>query len=175
MHAEPITFGLKLCSWYQEMRRNRERLVRARVSIAVGKISGAVGTYAHLDPAIEIEVCRKLGLAADPISTQVVQRYRHADYLLALAQLATSLEKFALEIRHLQRTEVGEVEEPSPPAEGLLGDAAQKNDHLREICGLAPDARRAPRRSRTRLARYTSRTRRSSGSPPRRLILMTIC
>jgi adenylosuccinate lyase len=139
MHAEPITFGLKLCSWYEEMRRNRERLTRARVSIAVGKISGAVGTYAHLDPAIETEVCRKLGLVADPISTQVVQRDRHADYLLALAQLATSLEKFALEIRHLQRTEVGEVEEPFTT--GQKGSSAmphKKNPIISEqICGLA--------------------------------------
>ena len=139
MHAEPITFGLKLCSWYEEMRRNRERLERARVSIAVGKISGAVGTYAHLDPAIETEVCKKLGLVADPISTQVVQRDRHADYLLALAQLATSLEKFALEIRHLQRTEVGEVEEPFTT--GQKGSSAmphKKNPIISEqICGLA--------------------------------------
>jgi adenylosuccinate lyase len=139
MHAEPITFGLKLCSWYEETRRNRERLARARVSIAVGKISGAVGTYAHLDPAIEVEVCKKLGLVADPISTQVVQRDRHADYLLALAQLATSLEKFALEIRHLQRTEVGEVEEPFTT--GQKGSSAmphKKNPIISEqICGLA--------------------------------------
>ncbi len=139
MHAEPITFGLKLCSWYEETRRNRERLGRARASVAVGKISGAVGTYAHLDPAIEKEVCRKLGLAPDPISTQVVQRDRHADYLLALAQLATSLEKFALEIRHLQRTEVGEVEEPFTA--GQKGSSAmphKKNPIISEqICGLA--------------------------------------
>jgi adenylosuccinate lyase len=139
VHAEPITFGLKLCSWYEETRRNLERLKRARESVAVGKISGAVGTYAHLDPAIEKEVCRRLGLAPDPISTQIVQRDRHADFLLALAQLATSLEKFATEIRHLQRTEVGEVEEPF--SKGQKGSSAmphKKNPIVSEqISGLA--------------------------------------
>jgi adenylosuccinate lyase len=139
VHAEPITFGLKLCSWHEETKRNLVRLERARESIAVGKISGAVGTYAHLDPAIEKEVCRKLGLSPDPISTQIVQRDRHADYLLALAQLATSLEKFATEIRHLQRTEVGEVEEPF--TKGQKGSSAmphKKNPIVSEqISGLA--------------------------------------
>ena len=139
MHAEPITFGLKLLSWYEETRRNRERLARARVSIAVGKVSGAVGTYAHLDPAIEKEVCRKLGLAADPISNQVVQRDRHACFLSCLAVIGASLEKFALEIRHLQRTEVGEVEEPFTT--GQKGSSAmphKKNPIISEqICGLA--------------------------------------
>jgi adenylosuccinate lyase len=139
VHAEPITFGLKLCSWYEETRRNLERLERARESVAVGKISGAVGTYANLDPAIEKEVCRKLGLTPDPISTQIVQRDRHADFLLALAQLATSLEKFATEIRHLQRTEVGEVEEPF--SKGQKGSSAmphKKNPIVSEqISGLA--------------------------------------
>jgi adenylosuccinate lyase len=139
VHAEPITFGLKLCSWYEETRRNLERLKTARKSVAVGKISGAVGTYAHLDPAIEKEVCRRLGLVPDPISTQIVQRDRHADFLLALAQLATSLEKFATEIRHLQRTEVGEVEEPF--SKGQKGSSAmphKKNPIVSEqISGLA--------------------------------------
>jgi len=120
-------------------RRVEQRLERARAAVAVGKISGAVGTYAHLDPAIEREVCRALGLTPDPISNQVVQRDRHADYLLALAQLATSLEKFALEIRHLQRTEVGEVEEPFTA--GQKGSSAmphKKNPIISEqICGLA--------------------------------------
>ena len=139
MHAEPITLGLKILAWHEETRRNRTRLERAREAVAVGKISGAVGTYAHLDPAIEREVCRELGLAPDPISNQVVQRDRHADYLLALAQLATSLEKFALEIRHLQRTEVGEIEEPFTA--GQKGSSAmphKRNPIISEqICGLA--------------------------------------
>jgi adenylosuccinate lyase len=139
VHAEPITFGLKLCSWYEESRRNLVRLQRARESVAVGKISGAVGTYAHLDPGIEREVCRRLRLTPDPISTQIVQRDRHADYLLALAQLATSLEKFAIEIRHLQRTEVGEVEEPfSREQKGSSAMPHKKNPIVSEqICGLA--------------------------------------
>lgn len=139
VHAEPITFGLKLSSWYEETRRNLVRLERARESVAVGKISGAVGTYAHLDPAIEKEVCRRLGLTPDPISTQIVQRDRHADFLLALAQYATSLEKFTTEIRHLQRTEVGEVEEPF--TKGQKGSSAmphKKNPIISEqVSGLA--------------------------------------
>jgi adenylosuccinate lyase len=139
VHAEVITFGLKLCSWHEETKRNLVRLERARESVAVGKISGAVGTYAHLDPAIEKEVCRRLGLSPDPISTQIVQRDRHADFILALAQFATSLEKFATEIRHLQRTEVGEVEEPF--SKGQKGSSAmphKKNPIVSEnVSGLA--------------------------------------
>lgn len=111
IHAEPTTFGLKLALWYTDMRRNRERLVRARETIAVGKLSGAVGTYANINPAIEEYVCREMGLAPSPLSTQILQRDRHAEYITALAVLATSIEKIAVELRHLQRTEVLEAEE----------------------------------------------------------------
>lgn len=111
IHAEPTTFGLKLALWYAETVRNIGRLNHARENIAVGQISGAVGTYAHLDPSIERYVCEKLGLKPAPISTQVLQRDRHAEFMNALALCASSLEKFATEIRHLQKTEVLEVEE----------------------------------------------------------------
>jgi len=111
IHAEPTTFGLKLALWYADMKRNRERMERAKETIAVGKISGAVGTYANATPEIERYVCEKLGLKPAPISTQVLQRDRHAEYMCALAILASSIEKIAVELRHLQRTEVLEVEE----------------------------------------------------------------
>jgi adenylosuccinate lyase len=111
IHAEPITFGLKLASWYAEMDRNRERLKAARKGIATGAISGAVGTFAHIDPVVEEYVCEKLGLVPEPVSTQVIPRDRHAEYFCVLAIIASSLERIAIEIRHLQRTEVLEVEE----------------------------------------------------------------
>lgn len=111
IHAEPVTFGLKLALWYAETLRNIERLTSAATIIAVGKISGAVGTYQHLDPSVERYVCEKLGLKPSPISTQVLQRDRHAEFMNALAVCGCSLEKFATEIRHLQKTEVLEVEE----------------------------------------------------------------
>jgi adenylosuccinate lyase len=111
IHAEPVTFGLKLALWYAETLRNIERLTSAAATIAVGKISGAVGTYQHLDPFVERYVCEKLGLKPSPISTQVLQRDRHAEFMNALAVCGCSLEKFATEIRHLQKTEVLEVEE----------------------------------------------------------------
>ena len=111
VHAEPITFGLKLALWSEEIGRHIERWDRAVQSISTGKISGAVGTYQHLDPEVEQETCKKLGLNAATVSSQVVQRDHHAEYLTALANLAASLEKIAIEIRHLQRTEVLEVEE----------------------------------------------------------------
>ena len=111
IHAEPTTFGLKLAVWHAETVRNIERLEKARNTISVGQISGAVGTYAHLDPFVERYVCEKLGLKPAPISTQVLQRDRHAEFMNALALCGSSLEKFATEIRHLQRTEVLEVEE----------------------------------------------------------------
>ena len=122
MHAEPITFGLTLALWYAEMERNLERLQRAKEGIAYGKISGAVGTYAHLSPAVETYVCKKCGLKPAPISSQIIQRDRHAEYFLTLAVLASSIEKIALEIRHLQRTEVAEAEEPF--TEGQKGSSA---------------------------------------------------
>jgi len=111
IHAEPITFGLKIANWYAENRRNTERLAYAAEQMRVGKISGAVGTYAHLSPALEKKICARLGLQAAPISSQVIQRDRHAFYLCVLAVVASSLEKIALEVRGLQRTEVREVEE----------------------------------------------------------------
>lgn len=111
VHAEPTTFGLKMALWYAEMKRNRERFVRAMEEVRVGKISGAVGTYAHIDPFVEEYVCRKLGLRPAPISTQTLQRDRHAAYMSTLALIATSLDKFATEIRGLQKSETREVEE----------------------------------------------------------------
>ncbi|WP_062052254.1 adenylosuccinate lyase [Bacillus sp. JCM 19034] len=111
VHAEPTTFGLKLALWYEEMKRNLERFKHAAEGVRVGKLSGAVGTFANIDPAIEAFVCKKLGLEPAPISTQTLQRDRHAEYLAALALIATSIEKFAVEIRGLQKSETREVEE----------------------------------------------------------------
>lgn len=111
VHAEPTTFGLKLALWYEEMKRNLERFKQAKEGIEVGKISGAVGTYANIDPFVEKYVCEKLGLKPAPISTQTLQRDRHADYMAAIALIATSIEKFAVEIRGLQKSETREVEE----------------------------------------------------------------
>ncbi len=111
IHAEPITFGLKMALWYDEMKRNLRRMEEARDIAACGKISGAVGTFANVDPFVEKYVCKKTGLSAAPVSTQVVQRDRHAQYMSALAMIASSLDKFSIEIRHLQRTEVYEAEE----------------------------------------------------------------
>ncbi|HFE52798.1 MAG TPA: adenylosuccinate lyase, partial [Bacteroidetes bacterium] len=108
VHSEPITFGWKLAVWYDELRRHLERLERAIETVSVGKISGAVGTWAYVDPFVERYVCEKLGLKPAPASTQVVQRDRHAEFLTTLALIGNSLEKFAVEIRHLQRTEVAE-------------------------------------------------------------------
>jgi adenylosuccinate lyase len=112
VHAEPMTFGLKLALWFAEIGRAVERVQRARTVISVGKLSGAVGTFAHLPPEIEADVCRRLGLEPAPVASQVIQRDRHAELLAALAITGASLEKFALEIRGLQKTEIGEVEEP---------------------------------------------------------------
>ena len=139
MHAEPTTFGHKLAVWYDELRRQCRRLDLAREDIAVGKISGAVGTHAHVPPELEDEVCRELGLAVAPASTQVIQRDRHAFFLAVVAGIGGTLEKFATEIRHLQRTEVGEVEEPFDA--GNQGSSAmphKRNPHGSErITGLA--------------------------------------
>ncbi|MEJ5301564.1 MAG: adenylosuccinate lyase [Thermodesulforhabdaceae bacterium] len=122
VHAEPITLGLKFALWYEEMKRNRERLLNARETIRVGKISGAVGTYANIDPEIEKATCEKLGLKPDPISTQIVQRDRHAEFFTTLAIIGCTVEKIAVEIRHLQRTEVREAEEYFAP--GQKGSSA---------------------------------------------------
>ena len=139
VHAEPTTFGLKLALWWDEMRRNKARLVRARDEIAVGKISGPVGTHATVPPEIESAVCERLGLRAAPVSNQVIQRDRHANFVTTLAVVAASLEKFATEIRGLQRTETREVEEPF--SEGQTGSSSmphKRNPELSErICGLA--------------------------------------
>jgi adenylosuccinate lyase len=139
MHAEPTTFGMKLAVWYDELRRHRRRLALAKEDIAVGKISGAVGTHAHVPPDLEEEVCRDLGLAAAPASTQILQRDRHAFLLAVLAGTGGTLEKFATEIRHLQRSEVGEAEEPFDP--GNQGSSAmphKRNPHASErVSGLA--------------------------------------
>ena len=112
IHAEPVTFGLKMLLWYEEIRRNIDRMRRAKEVISYGKISGAVGTFANIDPFVEKYVCTKSGLTPAPVSSQIIQRDRHAEYVSSLAIIAGSLEKFATEIRHLQRTEVLEVEEP---------------------------------------------------------------
>ncbi len=139
VHAEPTTFGLKMALWAQEMRRNARRLAEAREVMSVGKISGAVGTYATVQPEVEEIACSKLGLAAAPISSQVVQRDRHAQFVTALAITAGSLEKFATEVRALQKTETREVEEPF--AAGQTGSSAmphKRNPELCErVCGLA--------------------------------------
>lgn len=112
VHAEPMTFGLKFALWYEDMKRNLERMKRAKEIISVGKLSGAVGTFSNIPPAIEEKVCKKLGLKPEPVATQIVQRDRHAEYLTTLALIASSIEKIAVEIRHLQRSEVLEAEEP---------------------------------------------------------------
>jgi adenylosuccinate lyase len=139
MHAEPITFGLKLALWYQEMARHLERFHKAADDIAVGQISGAVGTFAQISPKVEAYVCRKSGLKPAPISNQIIQRDRHAYFFATLAIIASSLEKFAVEIRHLQRTEVQEVEEPFTP--GQKGSSAmphKRNPILSEnVSGMA--------------------------------------
>jgi len=122
VHAEVTTFGLKLAVWYDEMARNRARMERAVETVSVGKLSGAVGTFAHLDPDVEATVCERIGLKAAPASTQTLQRDRHAEYLCTLAIIGSSLDKFATEIRHLQRTEVREAEEPF--AAGQKGSSA---------------------------------------------------
>jgi adenylosuccinate lyase len=139
VHAEPTTFGLKIALWVEEMKRNAERLQDATRIVSVGKISGAVGTYATVSPEVEKIACRKLGLIPAPISSQIIQRDRHAQFVATLAITASSLEKFATEIRNLQRTEILEVEEPFEP--GQTGSSAmphKRNPELCErICGLA--------------------------------------
>ena len=139
IHAEPTSFGLTFALWYDEMRRNRERLAKARETAAVGKISGAVGAFAHLDPIVEEKVCGRLGLKAAPVSTQIIQRDNYAEYLCTLAIVASSLDKFALQIRHWQRTEVREAQEKFK--QGQKGSSAmphKRNPILSErICGMA--------------------------------------
>jgi len=139
VHAEPLTFGLKLALWYTEAGRDLDRLRRAKETVACGKLSGAVGTFAHLPPFVEQYVCVRLGLTPAPISSQILSRDRHAEFLLTLALIGTSLDKFATEIRHLQRTEVLEVEEPF--VEGQKGSSAMPHKRnpvaCEQVSGLA--------------------------------------
>lgn len=139
IHAEPTTFGLKLALWYEECRRNQDRIQRIKELISYGKISGAVGTFATVPPSVEEYVCQKLGLLPAPISSQIISRDRHAEYLTSLAIVAGSLEKFATEIRNLQRTEILEMEEPF--ARGQKGSSAMPHKRnpivCEQICGLA--------------------------------------
>jgi adenylosuccinate lyase len=139
VHAEPMTLGVKLALWYAELQRDLDRVLRAREIVSVGKISGAVGMFAHLDPAIEARVCERLGLQPAPVSSQVIQRDRHAELLTALAITAASLEKFAVEIRGLQKTEIGEIEEPF--GKGQKGSSAMPHKRnpvgCEQITGLA--------------------------------------
>jgi adenylosuccinate lyase len=139
VHAELTTFGLKLAVWWQENQRNIRRMEQAVATISCGKISGAVGTFAHIDPRVEGYVCKKLGLVPEPVSTQIVQRDRHAEYLCTLGVISSTLDKIALEIRHLQRTEVREAEEPfSEKQKGSSAMPHKRNPIISErICGLA--------------------------------------
>ena len=143
IHAEPTSFGLVWTLWYSEMKRNRKRLRRALKTVSIGKISGAVGAFAHLDPSVEERVCEKLGLNAAPVSTQVIQRDRHAEFLCTLAIFASTLEKIALQVRHWQRTEVREAQEAFK--KGQKGSSAmphKRNPILSErICGMARTVR----------------------------------
>ena len=139
VHAEPITFGLKLANWYAENRRNLERFGAAAAQMAVGKISGAVGNCSHLGPEVEQKICERLGLGVAPISSQVIQRDRHAHFLTTLAILAATVEKIALEIRHLQRTEVREAEEPFGGEQRGSSAMPHKRNPVscEQLCGLA--------------------------------------
>jgi adenylosuccinate lyase len=139
VHAEPTVFGLKFALWYDEMKRNTQRITSAKEVISYGKLSGPVGTFSSLSPFIEKYVCKKLGLKPAPVSTQIVQRDRHAEYMTALALVASTIEKIALEIRHLQRTEVLEAEEPFE--KGQKGSSAMPHKRnpvgCENLCGLA--------------------------------------
>jgi len=175
VHAEPITFGLKLAGWVDELRRNARRLADARDEVAVGKVSGAVGSHATVPPDIEETVCARLGLGIEPISTQIVQRDRHARFVTTLAILASSLEKFATEVRHLQRTEVLEVEEPFE--EGQAGSSAMPHkrnpEKCERVCGLARVVRGYAVTSLENVALWHERD--LTDSAPERIILPDSC
>jgi len=175
VHAEPITFGLKLAIWVDEVRRHQRRLAEAKETVAVGKISGVVGTHATVPPEVEERVCARLGLKAAPVSSQVLQRDRHAKFVCTLALIAASLEKFATEIRHLQRTEVLEAEEPFAP--GQTGSSAmphKRNPEKSErICGLARVVRGHALTALENVALWHERD--ISNSAPERIILPEAC
>jgi len=139
VHAEPTSLGLKFALWMAELQRNRERFARAKEGVRYGKISGAVGNYAHIDPFVEEYVCSRLGLKVDPVSTQIIQRDRHAEFIFVLSLVSALLEKIALEIRNLQRTETREIEEPFDS--GQKGSSAMPHKrnpiHCERICGLS--------------------------------------
>jgi adenylosuccinate lyase len=139
MHAEPVTFGLKLAIWYEEAGRNQKRLEAAAEDLRVGKISGAVGTFAHIGPEVEEKICQRLGLKPAPVASQVLQRDRHAQFAATLATLTASLEKIALEVRHLQRTEVREASEFFAPGQKGSSAMPHKRNPItsEQICGLA--------------------------------------
>ncbi|MBO6267162.1 MAG: adenylosuccinate lyase, partial [Synergistaceae bacterium] len=139
VHAEPITFGLKILNWYSELMRDRRRLELALEEISYGKISGAVGTYAHCPPHIEASVCEELGLKPDPVSTQIIQRDRHSVVMFALASLGEAMERIATEIRHLQRTEVREALEPFGKKQKGSSAMPHKRNPIQceKICGMA--------------------------------------
>ena len=175
IHAEPTSFGLKLALWVEEMRRNQHRLTEAKKAITVGKISGAVGTYATVPPEVEVKACHKLGLDHAPISNQVLQRDRHAQFVTTLAIMAGSLEKFATEIRALQKTEVREVEEPF--GSGQTGSSAmphKRNPELSErVTGLARLARGCAVTALENIALWHERD--ISHSSNERIILPDVC
>ncbi len=175
VHAEPISFGLKLAIWTEEMRRNLQRLTEAKKTIAVGKISGAVGTYATVPPEVEQKACAKLKLTPAPISSQILQRDRHAQFVTTLAIIAGSLDKFATEIRALQKTETREVEEPF--AIGQTGSSAMPHKRNPELCeritGLARLVRSYALTSMENIALWHERD--LSNSAPERIIIPDSC
>jgi adenylosuccinate lyase len=175
VHAEPTTFGLKLAGWVDEMRRNARRLAEAKAQAAVGKISGAVGTHATVPPEAEETTCARLGLAVEPVSSQIVHRDRHAYFLATLAVIASSLDRFATEIRSLQRTEVLEAEEPF--AKGQTGSSAMPHkrnpEKCERVCGLARVIRGNAVAALENVALWHERDISNSG--PERVILPDSC
>jgi adenylosuccinate lyase len=163
VHAEPMTFGLKLALWYAELARDVARITRARDVVSVGKLSGAVGTFAHLPPSLEADVCRRLGLEPAPVASQVIQRDRHAELLTALAITGSSLEKFALEIRGLQKTEIGEVEEPF--GKGQKGSSAMPHKRNPIVCEQIVGLARLLRGHAHAAVRYGRVPRANDGEP----------